>query len=54
MIETIYKILLAGDKFKTGIHLKQLEIVSVDRLPKTKKKHKRLQKLVIQDIFRYI
>ena len=53
MDDIINKFLLAGDKFMPELHLRQpgLPIVLVDHLQKLKKKHKRLNKLEIQDIF---
>ena len=47
--EIVNTILLAGDKFMPEMHLKQL--VLVDRLQKTKKEFKNLQKQEIQTIF---
>ena len=47
--EIVNTFLLAGDKFMPEMHLKQL--VLVDRLQKTKKEFKNLQKQEIQTIF---
>ena len=47
--EIVNTFLLAGDKFMSEMHLKQL--VLVDRLQKTKKEFKNLQKQEIQTIF---
>ena len=53
MNEIISKLLLPGDKFMAGMHLRQLDldIVLVDQLIKTKKEYKCLNKQEIHDIF---
>ena len=51
--EIVNKFLLAGDKFMSKMHLKQrdLVIVLVDHLLKTKKEFRNLKKQEIQFIF---
>ena len=53
MNEIVNKFLLAGDKFMSEMHLKQrdLVIVLVDHLLKTKKEFRNLKKQEIQTIF---
>ena len=53
MVDIVNKFLLAGDKFMPEIHLKNkdLLIVLLEHLLKTKKEFKNLKKKEIQNIF---
>ena len=53
MNEIVYKFLLAGDKFRPEMHLRQPEFTysACEAFTKTKKEHKNLKKQVIHHVF---